>query len=71
MKSEELCRKLHMITVLVTNFHYTEEGLCLLLRDHKSVTQLRLGKHNRRLGNEVEKDDGKRELESTPVTYSY
>lgn len=61
MKSEVLCRELQMIIALINNFHYTEEGLCLLLRYHKFVTQLRLLGHNRKLGNEAEKSNGKRE----------
>lgn len=61
MKSEALCRELRMITALINNLQYTEEGLCLLLRYHKSVTQLRLLGHNRKLGNEAEKSNGKRE----------
>ena len=61
MKGVELCRELQMITALVYHLHYTEEGLCLLLEYHKSVTQLRLVQHERKLRNEAEKDNGKRE----------
>ena len=50
-----------MITALIYHLHYTEEGLCLLLEYHKSVTQLRLVQHDRKLRNEAEKDNGKRE----------
>ena len=67
MRSEELCRKLKIIIALINNFYHSEE---VVPSTHVSQVcgTAEAGEHDRKLGDAVEKGDGKRGgLERTSV----